>query len=428
MKLVFNCKARYQLRLHDAISKKIVRAYPWRDNLINDIGLNNLASGSPANAFIDCAVGSSNSAASIPSGAITFIQAGTNTITASNTFFTSAMVGGIIKFGSGTGGYEQYIATIGGGGLTCTVQASPGGFQTVTGVVATVWLVQTENLTAFLYNSNSYLTGSGDCGTAYSAGTTQEMQRTYYFAPQTAAYTVNEVGWSGTAITGPAPVAGVSQGGSTSNNVFGRTVVSSVTVGTANFLSVVIQLSITYAPASPSAVANVNTNGAGGALNTAGNAMIEYFGQKYVASNGGTGFQTGGNILADDFVGVAGTFALQTAGTYTQQTGIFSSGTQPFPSLPVSTGSTPAYSVNVGPWTNVAATTPTGGTVPPGTCQLTFAATFNTNGETVYGLYISGTNLSAVFDIKLTTPFVLPVGTFPVSGIFQAQYSRTLSN
>jgi hypothetical protein len=425
----FGVSVKYQARLHDVKTGKVTRVYPWVKNLVNDIGLNWLAANtSAASAFGNCGIGSSNAPVSVASGAITFTQAGTSTITASSAFFTSGMVGSIIKYGSGTAGYEQYIATIGGGGLTCTVQASPGGFQTISGAVATVWNVQTQNLTQFLYNSGTYLTSSGSNGTSYTGANTQVNQRTFYFAPQSAAYTVNEVGWSNGAVTGPAPVAGVSQGASNSNNVYGRAVITSVTVGVTNFLSMVVVVSITYSPSVPSAVGNVNTNGGGGALNTAGNAMLEYFAQVYVDNSGTPQPQIGFPALAENFGGGAtARFGLQLS-NYSQQTTMFSSGTQPFPSIPATTAGALTYSVNIGPWVYVSSTTPTGGTVPPGVCQLTFSTAFTTNGETVYGLVLSAQGQPATFDIKLTTPFVLPVGTFPVSGTFKVQYGRTLSN
>lgn len=422
----FNIEARYKVRLHDAVTGNVVKEFPWVKNLVTDEGLNRLAGksggSSPAGSFGSLGVGSSNQSTSTASGAITFIQVATSTIIASAPFFSAAMVGQLIKFGSGSAGYEQYIATF-VDSTHITVQVSPGGFQTVAGVVATVWAVNTQNLIAYLYTSNTILAGAGNNSTTY-VGNVITMQRTLSIGVQASAYTVNEIGWSNSAITGPAPVAGVSQGPSTSTNVFGRTVVGSVAVGTSNFLSVVIQLAVTYTPNAPTAVGNVNTNGAGGAMNTAGTAMIEYFACDFVDTNGATQSGTNGQVLCSNFSGAGMAIKLYVA-TYTQQASIVTSQTPP--ALP---GDSSPFGVGCGPWTWLTATTPSGGTVPPGSSQFTFSATFTTAAQTVYGIMVrtGAVAVTGAFDIKLTTPFVLPTGTFPISGTFTCTYSRTLVN
>lgn len=428
--LDFNVSAKYQLRLHDAETGKVLKTFPWVKNLIGDEGLNRMAGkgggASPAAAFQFLGVGSSNTSTSTASGAVTFIQTATSAVSASAPFFTANMVGQILKYGIGSAGYEQYIATF-IDSTHITVQASPGGFQTVVSVVGTVWAVNAINLIQFLYSSNTILAGTGNNGTTYTTATTEVMQRTLTIGVQTSAYTVNEVGWSDGGIIGPAPIAGVSQGPSTSNNVWGRTVVGSVNVGITNFLSVVIVLSVVYSPSVPTAVGNVNTNMAGGAMNTAGNAMVEYFAADYVDTNGVT--QAGGNgqVLCSNFSGANMAMKLYTS-NYSQQGTIFGSSLPPV--APASPGDTSPFGVACGPWTYVTATTPAGGTVPPGSSKFNFSATFTTAAQTVFGIMFrtGSAAVTGAFDVKLTAPFVLPTGSFPMTGTMTCTYSRTLIN
>src|ERR1700744_5859559 len=239
-----------------------------KSNLVLDVALNALRNtGTPYTTLLAaCKVGSGTNANEFNfGGSAIFTQLG-NTITATSGVFTSAMVGGIFKYGAtGTSnGAEQYIAsfisatqvTVSGAGMTVAVAAA-----------GAVWMVQQTTLQTYNISSTSYqATGNG---TTYS-GNTVTFQRTYVFAAQGSAYSVNEVGY-------------YSAGGS--NLVFGRIVLgSTVNVPTTSFLVVTLQLTVTQSPATITAVGNVGTH-----FNTAGNAAINFWSLQTIATNGSTG-------------------------------------------------------------------------------------------------------------------------------------------
>lgn len=383
--------ARYKTQIRDAATGALVKERPWFKNLVMDIGLNSMARGAnsatPAAAFTSCAIGSGTSGNSINSGSTTFTQSGV-TITANVIFFTAAMVGGIFKYGVGSGGTEQYISSIGGGGLTCVVSGA--GQAVASPTVATVWLVQQTTLQTFLFNQDSYQTTGGSNGSTVATNTITH-QRTYVFNSRGAPYTVNEIGWSN--LTG--------------NHCFGRAVLgSSDVIGVTNFYVVIIELTLTYSPGVPTAVGNVGTG-----INTAGNAAVEWWDVQTIDTSGNAG---GATTLDGAVSGGAAMFLHLYTATYTQNAGI-SPTISPIPAS--------SFVKNISNWSNV------GGTV--GQMQTTFNVSFNTNGETLFGIGIndvSGSNTAPSFDVKLTTPFTLPVGTFNPSGQFIATYSRTLVN
>ena len=391
-------KVRIKTQIFDAKTSEILKDNPWQENLVMDIGLNTMAQQStaivgpnaanPASVFNNLIVGSGTSPNSIASGAITFTQSGT-TITASGGFFTSAMVGGIFKYGTGTGGAEYYITA-----YTDTTHVTVDTSATVgTATVATVWQVQKTALDNVLHAATSYRTNSGDCQTTFAGGTVTH-QRVFIIAQQALSYTVNEIGYNPFGI------------GNATNGVAGRFVLSaSDVVGNTNFYVVTVQLAVSYSPAAPVAVSNTGTN-----INTAGNAMIEDLGQIHiVASNGSPttnisncGFD-GGNVNGMYFGLV----------TYTQN------------STPASSGTSFAISPSL--YAPATYTLTYAGT--RGAMSYTFVYSFSTTGQTLYGVYISSAPFNAVaFDVKFTTPQTAPSGTFAGTAIFTFTYGRTLSN
>lgn len=379
-----------------AKSGKIRKCGDWIKNLIFDSGLNLLAGNtSPGYAgfFSYCKIGSGNAPNFINSGAVTFTQSG-NVITASSAgWFTtnSIPINSLFKYGTGSGGAEQYIVSIGGGGTTATVSGS--GMSVVIGTVATVWFVQQTGLAGYLFNSNSYVTGGG-CGTSFS-GNVITLQRTYRFPVQGSNYTVNEIGYVDTAVSNP-----------TTN---GRVVLPSPdTVLTTEFYQVVIQISWTVTPSAPTAVLNVGTN-----INTAGQVMIQNWSCSIVDTNGNNQDYQGGTYGSMMDYGT-GVFALHTGAAITLQ-----------PSIQASPGATSSepYLAGLNSFSNVSQ--------PPGVGVSITNFTFTTAAESlnaiVWGGFFPG-NIMQIFVLNLTTPVTLPSGSYAGSLTFTRSFGRILVN
>jgi hypothetical protein len=388
-----NVGMEFQTRVCDAATGAVLRRSPWQKNLVLDKGLNALARGTnattPALLATYMQVGSGTNPNSYASGAITFTQS-TTTITASAPFFASNMVGGIFKYGTGTGGAEYYITA-----FTDTTHVTVGTSATVgTPTVATVWMVQQTALQTFLFQTNTYQTTTGDCETTFPASNQVRMKRTYVIAPQASPYTVNEIGYS--------PVTGAS-------NVYGRAVLAaSDVVGTSNFYIVAIVMVFTYSPSSPTAVSEVGTG-----ISVAGNAMIEAFAIQNVGTDGVAGNPSAGtSYTALD--GATSNLKCQFASaTYSQNSVPATNGAGIVPTALTPTGN--------GNWTNV------GGEV--GKMTLTVASTITTAGQTLYGLGIyTGTRANWAFDVKFTVPQTAPSGSFITTCVFSVTYGRTLTN
>lgn len=380
----------FKTKIMDAATGLCVKESPWRKNLVLDAGLNALAQSTNAcgigSSFSSLRIGGGTNPTSFASGAITFTQS-TTSVTASGGFFTSAMVGGILKYGTGSGGAEQYITAFTSSTLV-TVSSS----ATVAATVGTIWMVQQTALQTPLFTTSTYQTTAGSNSTTYSAGQ-QLMQRTFVNGVQGAPYTVNELGWN------------VNSGGTAIN---GRIVLpSSDVVGTSNFYVVIMQLTVTFAPSAPTAVGNVGTG-----LNTAGNAMIEWFDFTSVSTNGNTNPNVSVNIDGPSA-------NLQTSyitASYSQQSSLTSSTAWPLVVGSVQ-GQTSAVAFVYSP-----------GTV--GICTCTTTSTSTTAGQTCTGIALTnpGNSTQIAMDVKLTTPFTLPTGTFIHTTVWQIQYSRTLVN
>jgi hypothetical protein len=401
-------------RIHDAKTGKILKESPWQHNLVLDIGLNGLARDAsltlqcgPASIHRYCQVGSGTNPVKEASGAVTATQAGT-TVTASGSFFTAGMVGSILKYGTGTAGAEYYITAF----TSATVVEVDTSATVGTGTVFTIWNVQQTALQTKLFESATYQTTAGDCSTTQTnnVGT---HQRTYTFPVQGAPYTVNEIGY--------APISSAS--------CCGRLVLSSSdVVGTTNFYVVVIAFSVTYSPATPSAVADLGVN-----FNTAGTAAYEWNTQGSVisTSTGATTQSAVGLIdAASEWSGAPtaaakGVLIARIGATYTQNANPSAT------SLEWGTLNTnylaPSAATPVA-WTKVA------GSV--GKCRLTIAGNLTTSGQTCYGIGISGVSAAGdtssqhrpLFDILLTTPQVLPTGSWQPSAQFELTYGRALEN
>ncbi len=194
MKTCIDVSVSVKTQIRDRETNALIKDNPWRKNLMLDKGLNSLArqaplSTTPASVHINCSVGSGTNANSFASGAVTFSQTASDHVIASGNFFTAAMVGAILKYGTGTAGAEYYITA-----YTSPTDVTVDTVATVVASVGTVWMVQQTTLQTFLYNYDSYQTNTGDCTTTKTA-TTEIHQRTYVFN-KSASYTVNEIGYS----------------------------------------------------------------------------------------------------------------------------------------------------------------------------------------------------------------------------------------
>lgn len=406
---------RVTTRIVDAKTGKIVKENKPQKNLVLDQGLNAWAwdttgsiNANPVVSMTACRVGSGNNPVKIGSGGVTFTQTGT-TLTASAGFFTSTMVGGIFKWGTGSGGVEVYISAY-TNATTVTVLTSA---EVPVAEVGTVWMVQTTALQTLLYSTQSYQTNPGDNGSTI-AGNTITHKRTFVFPVQASSYTVNEIGW---------------YQGTSGTNVYGRLVLSSSdVVSTSNFYVVVLELAMTYSPGAPTAVADIGTN-----FDTSGTAMLEYFACYRVNSSTGASTAVTPGV---DGVALDRTFSSATCGlrltarigaTYTQN-------------------ATPNSALNSVDWgtsgTNFLTATTSNVNMAKvagvrGKARWSFTGNVTAAGQTCYGVGVAGndssngnlTNLKyPMFDIKLTTPQVLPTGSWQPTVTLELQYDRTLTN
>jgi hypothetical protein len=389
---------RCRLFLQDVKSGVRRQMTDWTKNMVFDVGLNLLAQAGSGAGFYNqgnagffqyCQVGSGATANSINSGGSAIFTQTATTVTSSTVFFTSAMIGGILKYGAtGSSGVEQYISAVAVGGLSCTVS---GAGMSQTSIAGTVWLVQQTGLETPLYQTQTVQAGAN--GSTF-ASNIQNNTRTFVFPVQGSPYSVNEVGYS------------------QSNNMAdanGRIVLGSTTVvPTSDFLVVEMEQSITQNPSAPVAVGNVGTN-----VNTAGMAMLQQWCGTIVRSDGSTSNFTYGSPMDSQLP----SFAFHTANDITLSSSILSGTTVPGQS-------NEAYVFNFGNFSN--AGQPVGVGVAGVGWSLTSA------GETVYflsvGTSFGGSNWTQFFVIQLTTPFTLPVGTFAGNVTMYRQFSRTLSN
>lgn len=388
--------ARARISTRNASTGEITRQTGWTNNLILDVGLNYLANNSGNNGYAGlityCKVGSGTTPNSVDSGGSAIFTQATNVVTASTAFFTSAMVGAILKYGAtGSSGAEQYITA-----YTSPTQVTVSSSATVAAIAGTVWFVQQTGLQTYLYQSNTYPSGGSYNGYTIS-GNVITYYRTFNFSVQASPYDVNEVGYD-------------SQAGSTT--ALGRIVLgSTVTVPTTDFLVVEIQISVTQAPGAPLSVSNVGTG-----FDTTGQIMWQAWNaSKIDASGGGGQFPANGayGILMDSSQGCSLQF--YTGSAITLQGSIQNS-------TPVTSSS--GYGAAFGALSN------SGNPVGYGTSSASYS--FTTAGETcsalVFGNKDAYGDVAQLLVLNLTTPVVLPVGSFAGSFTYEAIFGRTLIN
>ena len=392
-------RARVKTEIVDAATGIAVKTSSWVENLAFDRALTGLLSAQFFNVcdlFANLKIGSGVSPNSIAGGAITFTQAGT-TITASGAFFTAAMVGGIFKYGTGSAGAEQYIATVAGGGLSCTVLGP--GMAVGIATVATVWQVQQTSLETWLATATSYQTNPGDNSTVIAGGSIT-LQRTFIFATPVVTQNINEIGYD--------------NANAANGTCRGRIVLPSTdVVDNTHFYRVVMQMIFIVAPSAPTAFGNVGTN-----IDTSGNVMFEWYDFEVIQPNGGgLNYQSGAGGGTETMDGGTNAWgcAFRTA-PWTQPGAI---------QLGLAPGSGETYQFNLN------AFNPSGQPVGVGVSTTNFSLT--TAGETMTGITFGGNGgggggYAGFLTLQLTTPFTLPTGTFQGSISIKKVFTRTLTN
>lgn len=379
---------------------RIMSIGKWEKNLVFDTYLNALAvmASGYARGFETLKVGSGTNPNSFNAGGSTiFTQVG-NTITASTNFFTSAMTGGIFKYGAtGTSnGAEQYITFVN----ATTATAAGAGMTVAIPTAGAVWMVQQTALQTFILASTSYATGSGQCGATFS-GNVATLFRTYTYAQQGTTYSVNEVGYSTSA-----------QGGAICN---GRIVLgSTVTVPSTNFLVAQFALTATQSPSAQIAQANVGTG-----VNTAGTAMLNYWDLGVPNASGTTtNYQAGtftSNLCDGENSGNRPSFCFYHSSALTLQTSIQTS-------VAATVAFSTCYRASIAILSNASQ--------PVGVGVSTSSYSFTSAGETCTAFIVGGAsvNQQLIYVINLTTPFTLPTGSLQGTITWQQTWGRTLVN
>jgi len=173
---------------------KVVFESEWAPNLILESGMTAVASNLIANLFVNACVGTGSTPTRVASSPITGTTSST-TLTASSSIFSSGTVGQLIYFPS-TG--QSATVTAYTNGTTVTLNAT---LAIGSGIVFEIFAINQTGLGAEVHRTNNYLTGSGNCGTTYSAGVYTHT-RTYDFPIETSNQSYSEVGFSISAIVG----------------------------------------------------------------------------------------------------------------------------------------------------------------------------------------------------------------------------------
>lgn len=191
---------RYIARIREKntpFSKEIARGH----NLINDGGMDLVASNRWANLTKYGHYGSGTNVNKRDSGAVTLSRTGT-TVTASASFFLAADPDRIIKWDSGE---EAYIAS-----FTSDTEVETVDSGTIAADTGSVHYVDETALQTEIQRTSSLSADGGANGTSYSTGVLT-FKRTFLFSAASGTESVNELGW------GPA----------NSTTVFGRVVLGS---------------------------------------------------------------------------------------------------------------------------------------------------------------------------------------------------------
>lgn len=326
----------------------------WTKNLLLNSGLDGVATTLWCDSFLYGVLGTGTNPVRRDSTPTTFTVSG-GTITASAGFFTSADVTRILKTNDPLA--TEMVIT---GYTSPTVVTTSSAATIATGYTGTVWYVSDTTLGSEVKRTNTYTTSSGNNGSTFLTDTWTH-QRTYLFSAETGTITYREIGWA-KASTG---------------TLFGRALIAGAgdTLVAGQQYKVIIQLSVKYSPASPTAVPDVS----GGAYNTAGTFSIDRNSETSTVNSVGATVQLGNGSLEPS----TGPLLCMASATFTQSSMASTSPTIPF----IADIVLAKASYVAGSFQNV----------------MSGTADVNTGNYTCYGFFIDTANASA-YSILFTTP------------------------
>lgn len=226
-------QGRYKVMVVDAATDKVVHEGDWQKNLILNQGMDQVASREWQGCYQYGICGTGTSPNTVDSVTDTASQTGTTVTSVGGTvnFTTDSAVGDMIKWDSGS---EARIISITD---ALNVEVTPS--QSVGSGLYTIYKTSRVGLQTETKRSNTYLTGTGNCGSTQS-GTTISGRRTYDFTTESGNVTYTEVGvgWSNTGST----------------TVFSRILLNTpVSLISGQKLRLVYQLDITLTPSTANA-------------------------------------------------------------------------------------------------------------------------------------------------------------------------------
>lgn len=272
-----------QASVIDAATGKVVRAYPRQNNLILNQGLNLWCNrtyyGFP-NGFLYAVAGTGTTPVKVDSGTATASQSGT-TVTFSTSVLTSTAIdsGRSIKWDSGE---EAMIVTV-TDGTTAVVNVS----QTVASGEYTIYNTNQTSMGGGIdatpsvtesKRTNTYVTGSGDCGATWTSPHIVEQKRTYDFSAESGSVTYTEIGMSRLVTANSA-------------SLFMRVLLDTpISLTAGQQLRLVYILTVTYSPSSTTSYTFPITGWPVSPATTVdGNAGWEYLDPEQVQSTGSSG-------------------------------------------------------------------------------------------------------------------------------------------
>lgn len=257
-----------RVQVVDTATQEVVHDTGWLKNLILNQGMDRVAQTVWADLFLQCAAGTGVTPTADDSGITTAAQSGTAVTLSGGSFVftdTSTDAGKTIKWDSGQ---EAIISSVvSPTSLIMTTSATVGAGE------FTVYRTNQVQLAAEQKRTNTYLTGSGNCGTTL-VGNQLQMRRTYDFTSESGTVNYTELGWSWTST--PA------------NTLFSRLLLPSVvTVLSGQQLRVIYQLNLTITPStSQSRTAIISGWPVSPATTTDGQEQVQYIGTSSVTTAG----------------------------------------------------------------------------------------------------------------------------------------------
>lgn len=255
----------------DAATKEVIRESGpnWIPNLILNNGMNRVYTDLWPQVMTYAIAGTGTTPTSVDSGAVNAAQSGT-TVTADGSFFGSGDVGNTIKWDSG----EEALITAFVGATQVTVSNS----ATVGSGPFVMYNTNQTGLAVETKRTNTYLTGSGNCGTTQVSNQFQH-RRTYDFTAEVGTVNYTEIGFSWTS--------------SGSNTTFSRILLPDpIPVLSGQQLRVVYELRVTVTPTTPQPK-NAIINGwpISPSTDTQGDECTQLYGMAGISTSGGLNAQ-----------------------------------------------------------------------------------------------------------------------------------------